>query len=258
MITERQPESWQQLQDWTCQLLNECGWKADTEVTITLPRGSVAVDVHAIEEVQGRDYLNLVECKHWASRVPKHVVHSFRTVVTESGANVGYIVSKEGFQSGAYEAAQSTNIRLLSWNEFQDVFEEQWYSSFLRKSAYAELDPLISYLEPIPAMAHWDEFLDDSHVDRLKEMYTQHQPLGALIMLLMPYMADIKRMDTRIELPLGDRAGDYGALPETLTSCSGYREFLDEITKYSLPILDEFRSFRDIAMERKQAVESRS
>ncbi|MBF0247384.1 MAG: hypothetical protein HQL36_04855 [Alphaproteobacteria bacterium] len=64
MITEKSPGDWQELQEWTAQILRECGWTADTEVAIKLARGRAKIDVLATEHVQGRDYLTLIECKH--------------------------------------------------------------------------------------------------------------------------------------------------------------------------------------------------
>jgi restriction system protein len=160
MITEKHPESWQQLQESTAQILRECGWTAETEVKVSTVRGTAEIDVFAIEMVQGREYKVLFECKNWTARVPQNMVHGFRTVMTDVGANTGYIISKAGFQAGAYEAAANTNIRLLSWTEFQEVFEDQWYWTYLTQQADEDkvLDPLCSYLEPLPAMIHWDAY----------------------------------------------------------------------------------------------------
>jgi hypothetical protein len=258
MITEKTPATWQQLQEWTAQILRECGWKADTEITIQTVRGAAEIDVLATEFVQGREYKTLIECKNWTARVPQNVVHGFRTVVADTGANTGYIVSRAGFQAGAYEAAANTNVKLLSWTEFQEVFEDQWYWTYLTQGAHDVLDPLCSYLEPLPAMIHWDEHLREDEIERLKAMYHQHIPLGALIFALQPFMATLPGRKERIRLPLGDRAKAYGDLPEELTSRTGYREFFDELVKFALPILDEFKAFRDIAFARRDAAKDKA
>lgn len=251
MITEKTPSDWQQLQDWTAQILRECGWKAETEVAVKLVRGSAEIDVLATESVQGREYKALVECKNWRSRVPQAVVHAFRTVMSDVGANIGYIVSSAGFQEGAYEAAANTNVKLLTWTEFQEAFEEQWYMTHFTHAVSDNLDSLCSYLEPIPAMVHWDQYLGSSDIARLKQMYHQHFALGALILCMLPSTVAYRK-DARVVLPLGDRAKEYGDLPGSITSQTGYREFLEELIAYSLPILSEFRSYRDLAMKRKK------
>jgi restriction system protein len=54
------------------------------------------------------------------------VIHSFRTVVSDIGANIGYIIAPSGFQSGSVNASEFTNIKLVTWEEFQNEFEETW------------------------------------------------------------------------------------------------------------------------------------
>jgi restriction system protein len=255
LITQNMPDTWQDLQNWTAQILNECGIEAQTEVTLETVRGQVEIDVLATENVQGREHKVLIECKNWKAKVPQNVVHGFRTIVNDIGANVGYIVSKAGFQSGAYEAVANTNIKLLTWWEFQEAFEDQWYWNHLSNQAVEQLDDLCSYLEPIPAMSAWDKYLEEPDVHRLTELYQQHVSLGVLIFALQPYVAMLPGKRERIRLPLGDRASEYGNLPDELTSQAGYREFFDELVRYSSPILDEFRSFRDKAFARKAEAE---
>jgi hypothetical protein len=255
MITEKIPSDWRELQNWTAQILRECGWTADTEVTIELARGKANIDVLATEHIQGRNYLTLIECKHWSSPVPQTVAHSFRTIVADAGANAGYIVSKAGFQSGAYEAVGHSNVKLLTWEEFQAAFEEQWYWSHFVKTVEQVLDPLCSYLEPLPAMAAWDKYLDKEHVDRLVALYRENFQLGALIMAMHPVQGMFPGRRGRVILPLGDRTKEYGNLPEGLFALTGYREFFDALTNHALPLLDEFRSYRDMALEKKKQAE---
>lgn len=251
MITERQPTTWRELQEWTSQILTECGWDSRTEITVPTVRGQVELDVLALEVVEGREYRTAVECKFWSERVPQHVVHSFRTVVADIGVNSGYIVSKAGFQAGAFQAADKTNIRLLTWEEFQDVFEEQWYFSYFIEEVTKRFDDLTSYLEPIPAMAHWDEYLSHEDVVKLKDMFEKYFWLGALLLAWHPAVAKYFGRN-RIRLPLGSPEGDtHGVCPVALKTCVGYREFIGELEKLCTPLLAEFRSFHDKAMKRK-------
>jgi hypothetical protein len=253
VITEKEPENWQQLQEWCAQILLECGWEAETEVTVDLVRGQAEIDVLATETIRGREYKTLIECKNWANRVPQHVVHSFRTVVADVGANVGYIVSRAGFQSGAYQAAEHTNVKLLTWHEFQEIFEQQWYWEFLTRYVVEHLEPLGDYLEPIPAMVRWDKYLDQESLERLKQLYQEHQPLSVLIMSLTPYIGMLNGQSKRLELPLGNSAKYYSSLPESICEKTGYREFIAELEEYCTPILNEFRRFRDIAYAQRDA-----
>lgn len=252
MITEVIPESWKELQDLTCRILKESGFSAETEVTVETVRGKVEIDVLATESVHGRKYQILVECKNWAARVPQNVVHGLRTVAGDIGANAGYIVSKSGFQSGAYEAAASSNVRLLNWLEFQEEFQDAWYWNFLVPWAREHLDPVTSYLEPLPAMAAWDHYLDTPDVERLKEMFAEHMYFGVLIMKLQGWM-DLGRAGKRIPLPLSDTSTEYGSLPDAITHRIGYWELLVEMKKHADSILAEFQHYRDKAFARRDA-----
>lgn len=251
MISESQPANWKELQEWTSQILSECGWKSNTEVKLPTVRGQVELDVYALEVVAGREYRTAVECKYWAERVPQHVAHSFRTVVADLGVNSGYIVSRAGFQAGAYQAVEKTNIRLLTWEEFQSLFEEQWYYSYFVEEVTKRFDDLTPYLEPLPAMAAWDQYLNPEEVDRLKEMFNQYFWLGALLLACHPAVAKWGAMG-RVVLPLGlPKEDEHGTCPEALRSCTGYRQFIVELEKICTPLLAEFQSFRDRAMRRK-------
>jgi restriction endonuclease Mrr len=126
LITENVPAGWEQLEDIVTTILAECGMSAQRGVTLRLPRGSVDVDVYAEETIEGIVHRTICECKQWRTNVPKSVVHSFRTVIGETGANRGYIISTSGFQAGAVEAAAATNIELVTFEEFQRTYFAKW------------------------------------------------------------------------------------------------------------------------------------
>jgi hypothetical protein len=109
-------------------LFREMGYEATTPFTVDLAgRGEKDVDVYIRDPRASVNQIMLVECKFWESRVRKETVHSFHTVMNGAGANTGFIISKAGFQSGSYQAATSTNIHLLTWDELQHKFGRQWY-----------------------------------------------------------------------------------------------------------------------------------
>lgn len=111
MIEPSPPESWRQLQTVCASLLQEIGLEAETEKVLELPRGKVEIDVYAADQSAILPSVCAVECKNWKRKVPKSVVHAFRTVVGECGATHGFIISAIGFQAGAIDAAKYTNVR---------------------------------------------------------------------------------------------------------------------------------------------------
>lgn len=98
MIDGDEPESWHELQDRIARILRETGVETIVEKSIQTPRGQVTIDVWAHDSAAVPSQTYLIECKRWRTRVPQTVVHAFRTVVGESGANWGAIISASGFQ----------------------------------------------------------------------------------------------------------------------------------------------------------------
>ena len=148
MIDHRIPNNWRALQEKVAEIFRDIGYLAETDKKLGTIRGSVNVDVFSADITQSPNMIYVCECKHWSRRVPKTVVHSFRTVMQDFGANYGLIISKKGFQKGAYEAAQNTNIKLVDWFDFQKMFEAKWLPA-ISERVYDKCEMLISYTEPI-------------------------------------------------------------------------------------------------------------
>jgi hypothetical protein len=119
---------WRDLQERTRQLFTEMGYIAEVSKQAPLAgRGEKEIDVYVTDPNASYNRIYLVECKFWESRVAQETVHAFKTVMEETGANTGFIVSKAGFQRGAGEAARFTNINLLTFDELQHAYGNEWY-----------------------------------------------------------------------------------------------------------------------------------
>lgn len=152
-IFDQEPSSWQDLQNYVAQVFTEIGCRVETDVEVQLARDRVNLDVF-VRDLTTVPHSNYVcECKYWTKRVPKSVVHSFRTVMQDLGANHGFIISRSGFQSGARDAARFTNVDLLSWREFEEMIFERWLCGITRK------------LDPMFATAF--ELMDDERAEEL-------------------------------------------------------------------------------------------
>src|SRR6187431_316087 len=150
-IFKSAPENWHDLQNKCSKLLADIGFATEVEKNIQTAREKVNVDVLAINKSIVPNEVILVECKNWSSNVPKTIVHAFRSVVTDFGANSGYIISKIGFQEGAYEAIQNTNIKLMDFDEFQEHFKVRYLNfvtTKLQKIGYP-LRKYSDYMETI-------------------------------------------------------------------------------------------------------------
>lgn len=229
MITEKAPSDWRDLQREVARVLEECGFYVEIERTTRTVRGNTEIDVYAEEVNRGRKSIILCECKHWRARVPQNVVHGFRTTVADTGANVGYIVGSSGFQSGAFEAAELTNIRLLTWEEFQGEFEHQWIEEHLAPTLDERFYQFLRWTEPLPPTA--GRPLAKHEAEAFWELWRSYQPIGRLLMPFTPWMR-MTGMDMKYPtLPL--HRAEYQGLPEDLLEARGYRELFDRITMHA-------------------------
>lgn len=167
------PRTWRELQYKVGLILSDCGYDAEIEKEISLGRGKSVVDIYA-RRSGGIPATIICECKHWNKKVPRGVVQGFRTTILESGANLGYIISAKGFQSGSYEVVTKTNIHLLSWAEFQEAFKTDWLKNMIGKiqRAGTELRSFITYIITKGKEAGIDI---DSKWPQMEQIRTEHQ-----------------------------------------------------------------------------------
>src|ERR1035441_6622791 len=91
-----------------------------------------------------------------------------------------YIISTAGFQSGALTAAELTNIRLVTWSEFQAEFEQSWITHHFCPTLDGRLDTLWRYTEPIPPYSLLDR-LDESAQRAFIGLRETHQPFWSAL-----------------------------------------------------------------------------
>jgi hypothetical protein len=94
-------------------------FKVEVEKMIESARGKVEVDVlcRGNDSKQAAHYYVRVQTTE--SEYPQTVVHAFRTVVADTAADVGFIVTTSNYQPGAIAASVLTNIRICDWRGFQ-------------------------------------------------------------------------------------------------------------------------------------------
>lgn len=239
------PDSWQALQTEVGCILSECGFSVEVEKKFQSARGVVELDVYAEEAVRGRKYAIACECKYWKSRIPQAVVHGFRTVVQEIGANVGYIISMEGFQSGAVAASDLTNLKLVTWQEFQYLFEESWFEEHFTKQIDEKLNGLMTYAEPfLPA---WFERMTEEDKAEYFSLKKKHDLFGVVMQSLGPY-SRVLRKEPIPTLPLRARLKPdliLSTIPDHILGETAYRELLNASIAHGESALLEFRVFRD-------------
>lgn len=215
-IFEKEPTSWRQLERRVELILEEAGFEVKLNAVISLVRGDKNVDLLAIDNETTPTVRVICECKHWNRQIPKETVHAFRTVIQDSGVNVGYIISKSKFQSGSLEAADRTPIRLVTYREFEEEYFRRWNFNVKRH--------LIKHVE---LARHYMECIDPDFVGRRR--------LSKQLMKRADFVwerTEILRFDdlTDPEAPIrdwyhGPRPGDYSGKTTTVT-IEGRRDYI--------------------------------
>jgi restriction system protein len=184
LITE-QPRNWRELQNKVDWIFNCVGLSSQKVFKVDTPRGKIELDVYAIDPSSVDQIRYVVECKNWNNRIPQTVVHSFTTVMQETGANIGYIISKKGFQKGAIDYTKSTNIRLWTFNEFQNRYFEIWYRNHFALVVFNLNTSLIHFTEPINTrrFKYQDNF-NETQNKRFAELLKKYSDFVSLLSVI--------------------------------------------------------------------------
>lgn len=113
--------AWREYQEQVAAFFRDLGLTAETDATVTGTRTHHDVDVLVEASVRGVPIRWIVECKHWQRRVSKLTVMGLRTIVTDTGADRGFVMNEKGYQKGALEAATSTNVQLTSLADLRET-----------------------------------------------------------------------------------------------------------------------------------------
>jgi hypothetical protein len=245
LITAEMPSEWGELEDLVVAILNEAGLEAKRNVRINLPRGSVDVDVLAEETHDGIVQRIVCECKDWANNIPKAVVHAFRTVVQECGAHRGYVISRVGFQSGAIEAAQSTNIQLVTFKQFQEIYFEKWYEKRLW-AIEQSIKGFHTYYEMVFGKPGYSLLASDEERAAYDVVWKKYQFAGVLLTAYSPFSKILGRRLSIPPLPLDPirivELEEHGVVfPQDIIEASAYRGFFTLLEGYSIKGLSELR-----------------
>ena len=243
MIFSTQPSTWKDLQDHVCQILKQCGYYAESPKEISTARSSkLEVDVYA-EDTSIHHQVTICECKYWNSNIPQSVVHAFRAQLDDIGANLGLLISKNGFQPGAIAAARFTNIKLLSWKEFEALYQPLWYNEPINSRIFKKADALpidrrqrfIDLREKHIAMFILCSNLSASYYLAAVQSQLEPSPVNSVKQLYLPLSENLE--DKQLENYTDNR----------IRSAESYLEFLDLIEEY---VTDALAEFDDVFGER--------
>jgi restriction system protein len=247
LIEAAPPATWQELESNVGRILGECGYEVEMQKNVELAgRGDVNIDVWADEHTSPPNVI-AVECKNWATPANRHEVHAFRTVVGDSGANTGLLISSTGFQSGAIKAAAYSNVRLLDWIEFQEMFVVRWFRSYFSPRLAEETDPLHEYTEPINSrIFKRADALPEASREHFKALRDRHFPLAVQNFAFHPVVIDnnlSKAVDGPPSLPLRPMATEAKfehVIPDDVLDATALRPLLEASIEHSSLAIAEF------------------
>ena len=220
MIFDTRPSDWKDLQDFVKQMFDECGFETESPHIVELVRGKKEVDVYAKDLESEYQPVVFIECKFWNSPIPQDTIHSFRTVMADGGANLGFIVSKIGFQKGAYEAVEKTNIRLVTFEELEQVYYRRWLKNIPKR--YMEIaDKLFPYWDPSGGKRPADGGKISYETERL--LYQAYKPLCSI----GPWDLDDKNYMQR-KLPMTIPVVNNELIQTGSKIINTYREYFEE------------------------------
>jgi len=246
LITAAMPSEWGELEDLVVAILNEAGLVARRNESISLPRGTVDVDVLAEETHDGIVERIVCECKNWRTNVPQAVVHGFRTVIQECGAHRGYIISRVGFQTGAHEAAQSTNIRLVTFQHFQEIYFEKWFERRLW-ALERNIKGFHSYYEMVFGKPGYSRLESVDERTAYDAVWNRYRFAGVLLTAYSPFQLMFGRKPDIPELPLdksriAELEGQGVVFPEDIKAAGAYREFFALLEGYAVEGLRDLQA----------------
>lgn len=116
---------WKNYQETAATFFRSLGMSAQTDATIHGVRTKHDIDVLVCSHHAGFDIQWLVECKHWRTKVTKLHVLALREIVSDTGSDRGILLAENGYQSGALEAAELTNVQLTTLADLSISAKEQ-------------------------------------------------------------------------------------------------------------------------------------
>lgn len=136
----------------------------------------------------------------------------------------------------------------MTWEEFQNKFFESWFETFFIVKITKELDPLMTYTEPI--MPRWFSIMTLEDKKKYYSLKDKYDIVGSIVMVLFSTYSRTFVKRSIPQLPLvslikEDLEEVEKRIPEDILNEKGYREFLNKIVEFGKVAIAEFRELRD-------------
>ncbi len=126
-------KDWYQFQEKIKDHFKKLGCDAKTNVRIKGTRTNHDIDVLIKSKFLGHNITWGIEAKKWKEKVSKLHVLALRQIVDDTGMDKAFIISENGFQSGAIDASAHSNIELLTFEQLKNISEDYFHSDILNQ-----------------------------------------------------------------------------------------------------------------------------
>jgi hypothetical protein len=246
MITSRIPESWRELENAVSQILSECGFDVEVKDRISATRFDVVEEFAAEETVKGNFVRLLCDCRYWTRSISLPEIYAVESAVSANDADIGYIILHHVDRRDVALAPDSGCVRLVSWMQFQCLFENLWYQKYFTVRITDELDPLLIYTEPYTP--EWYFGLSESEKVTFLALKHEYAALGWLVASLTRY-GRIFRTGQMPRLPIADHLVVHEStmqrIPASVLEAVGFQELLAAILEHGQQAIEEFHEIRN-------------
>jgi hypothetical protein len=126
-------KDWEKYQNKVAEYFRKLGCNAEVNKTVKGIRSKHKVDVWVVFKHFGIEHRYVVECKDWENPIPKEKVLTLKSIVEDIGADKGILIAESGFQPGAFNSANSTNILLTTLKELYEQTKNDLQTMVLMK-----------------------------------------------------------------------------------------------------------------------------
>ncbi len=201
MITTTIPSDWRELQLEVGRILEECGFTVEIEKRVQTVRGDVRLMSMQTKKCMGEVTAIICEVQTPKLRVPPKRNPRIPNRCDRHRSEHPLPVSLSGFQQGAFKASGLTNIKLVTWEEFQ-IHSRTWLGEYFSPQIAERLDDLLTYTEPFLEL--WFPKLSEADKQRYLSLKKQYDLFGRLVIDFTPY-AQSRRDEGYPTLPIIDR-----------------------------------------------------
>jgi hypothetical protein len=216
---------WKQYQEEVAAFFGSLGFKAEVNYVVEGVRSKHRIDVYVTFDRWGLVHTWIVECKLHARAITKGDVETLKSIASEVGASLAFLLSESGFQRGAVDAAQKTNVVLSSLGELRtksrdDVMREALIA--LENRSLAVLDKMSREFTCVVQTGpnHISSRVRDG-VDA-----NRYYPMFGAIAMLNVALDHVRLGDLSVDLP-----GDFDKDPNAYVRCTTLDQFVAEATR---------------------------